>query len=152
MKNRGGLRYPVIPKSSLGRSLKLFHLLRQIFIGRSNLTGFIVGKDALTGKAAFCRTDGVRNLGIKDPDILSHRITKGFYDVLRIVRAAVYHRKQDSIYFEAWIDAPFHFTDGVKEQIQTLCRQKAWLRRYDHAVCGNQRIDCHHSQRGHAVN
>lgn len=108
-------------------------------------------KDALPDQAALSRSDRHRNLCIKDSDVLSDACSKRTDDVLGIVRAAVHHRQQDPVDLQIRIDAAFDLGYRTKQKIQTFRGQEVWLRRYDHAVCGHQCVDCHHPQRRHAV-
>lgn len=74
------------------------------------------------------------------------------YDSLCVVRPIVHHRQQNAVDLQLGIELPPHFCNRAHELGQSLRGEIAWLRRNDYAVCGGERIDGRHAERGHTVN
>lgn len=131
---------------------KFQHLLRQIFVGGSNLALRIVGVDALSFGADLLSPDGVRNLRNEYFNFGTVGFPQQGADLFCKVGAPIHHRQQDAVNLRFGIDLPPHFADGLQQLFQSFGGQILRLDGNQYPVGGCQCINREHTQGGLAVN
>ena len=94
---------------------------------------------------------GTGNNRIKDTNACAEVIPQCLHDLLCVLGMNVYTSQQDAVDDELWIEGAPGLGDRSQKNVESLGRKIRRVTRNDHAVCGNQGIDCHQSQRGETV-
>ena len=95
----------------------LIKVITEIRISCGYLAAIVIGKNAISLCDGFYRTDEMGYLGIKHLDFLSVCTSHRGGDFLGDVRAGHYHRHKYAVNPQMWIDLPFDFRHGAKQQL-----------------------------------
>ena len=106
---------------------------------------------------AFASVAALRNLHrtwnnrIEDTNTCAEVVPQCLHDLFRVFRVNIYTGQKDAVDHELRIEGAPRLGDRSQKDVESLGRKIGGVTRNDHAVSGNQRIDCHQSQRGETV-